>query len=563
MRAEESAMGKVFYALCKAIDTPLSLGCWLRYKYSHTELVSLDVNPRGYTNAADFHIDYSVVSYLKKFEDLNTGIDLKKVALQSFTTSESNCKETNGRFRHIATVKNSRLSSILYGAQRKIAMLLGCFSLFCVNGSYGWGPGATRDLTRARAFVDTKMSELPITVSRTCLGQLKSEIEQDLHWSSVILGCQPEGSYSLLDRNFLLVDSCKITTVPKNAKTDRVIAVEPRGNGFLQKGFGAFIRQRLRKVGIDLDNQGDNQFYASRAHKLGLATLDLRAASDTLSTGLVYHLLPYDWASAMDACRSRMAVMPDKSEIVLEKFSSMGNGFTFELETLVFWAIAQSTADYFGSKGVVSVYGDDIIVPSVIATDVSLALQFCGFSLNDEKSFFEGPFFESCGRHYFNGVDVTPAYQKEPLISDLSHIRCGNRLIRLAFRLGQQRRLDIRIKPAWLSVQRMAEQVHPGVSQFQLPFGSEGDDGWLQPYRSFDFKGIRISSSHGIRCRVLSTVHRKLPACDAALLAWSYRRGVVTSSPFLGEVSITRTSQVRPTYRKVIPYGRFSVTWDR
>ncbi len=538
-----SDMGEVFFALCKTVDSPVSLGAWLRYKYSHTELASMELNPRDYTEARVFQADYMVSSYLSKYKGLDTGVDLEAAALQKFTSSEEACAETNKRFRNLATIRSGWLHRVHHVAQRKIASLLGPFSLFCVDRRYGWGPGATLDISRRASCVDTKMCQLPITVSRSCKSMLRHEIESDLHWSAAILGSVPEGEFSLLDSCFELAESSRIATVPKNAKTNRVIAIEPRGNAFLQKGFGSYFRHRLRKVGVDLDDQTVNQRLASSANRLGLATLDLRAASDTISKEVVYSLLPYDWAASLDAVRTRRAEMPDGSSIVLEKFSSMGNGFTFELESLIFWSVLQGVMDVNNKYGAWAVYGDDLIIDRSISTDVCLALQFFGFTVNDQKSFFDGEFFESCGKHYFSGIEVTPVYQKE-VASDLSEaIRRANRLIRASSRFGPH--LDSRFKPAWECATR---GLPSGLS---IPFGDEGDDGVLRilgdpllPPLYSPYPGGR-RGFEGQSFGVLKHGTRSFVADDRSLLAFALR-----TQPFTGW-RILR-----------LPQGVFRVRWE-
>lgn len=545
---------EVFFALCKSVDSPVSLGAWLRFNYNQSELASMSIRPGDYRSAEDFHLDYSVVSFLSKWKGLRTGINLKESALSSFRSSEDSCKRTNHRLKNFASVENPRLHSIFHAAQRKIAKLLGPFDDSLIRNTCGWGPGATTDLIRRRAFLDTKICELPIPVSRSARSLLQSEIESDLHWSYVVLGHIPEGEYCLLPSVFREENECRITTVPKNAKTDRVIAIEPRGNSFLQKGFGGYIRMRLRKVGIDLDDQSLNQRLAKAAVTEGLATLDLKAASDTVSNELVWALLPYDWAASLDAVRSRYAVLPDDERIRLEKFSSMGNGFTFELETLLFWALSSATKEFCSIDGPVAVYGDDIIVPRDVAPSLIEVLAFAGFVTNDSKSFIDGLFFESCGHHYFDGIDVTPAYQKEEIVDDRTLIRMGNRLIRLSFRCGNSKRLHSKILPAWRAAFRQRTHL-----RWAIPFGTPGDDGWALPYEAFPFR-FGSNSNHGVKCRVATVKQKTFVANDSALLAWSLRRGVATESPFMG--SLSRADEDSPpsdAFRWVIPTGQFSV----
>jgi hypothetical protein len=111
----------------------------------------------------------------------------------------------------------------------------------------------------------------------------------------------------------------------------------------------------------------------------------------------------------------------------------MGNGFTFELESLIFYALMRTVSYYRGYQGVISVYGDDLIIPSGMYEDASWVLKEFGFSLNPEKSFAAGPFRESCGGHYHLGEDVTPFYLKRPATRLTDVIRVANQLRRWAF----------------------------------------------------------------------------------------------------------------------------------
>lgn len=551
-------IGEVFFALCKSIDTPVSLGCWLRYKYSHTELASCSIEPRNYSDYATFYKDYICVSYLSKYSGLDTGIDLEAVALQKFTTSEAACRRTNIRLRS-EIGSRTRFEQYIHTARRKISRLLGEFSVDKISCHYGWGPGASTDLRRSMAQLDRKMCELPIPVTRSARSLLASEMGSDLHWSAQILGVMPEGDFSFLPHVFLLNEECRIETVPKNAKTHRVIAIENRGNSFLQKGFGGYFRKRLRKVGVDLDNQELNQENARLAFSEGLATLDLKAASDTISVEAVWLLLPYDWAASLDAVRSRFALQKDGSVIKLEKFSSMGNGFTFELESLIFWALAQTISE-FGSGKQVSIYGDDIICASEDYDELVLLLNHCGFEVNMDKSYSDGLFYESCGKHFFRGVDCTPAYQKETLDDDTCIIRAGNRLLRLGVRLCSGLGIDRTVFAPWKVLRRLS------MSDCAIPFSLQGDDGWSLPRSEFppikySRKAVRDGWEPGILCKVHKPRRQTLPAIEGSLLAWSLRRGVKTDSPYNGNLTVSSSVLRSVGFRQVIPDRSFELTW--
>jgi hypothetical protein len=215
--------------------------------------------------------------------------------------------------------------------------------------------------------------------------------------------------------------SCgKLVFVPKNAKTMRPIVVEPNLNGLAQKGIGTFIKDRLLRIAsLNLRDQTRNREAAYRGSVDGsLATIDLASASDTLSLGCVAELLPTEWFDFLGRYRTGEVQTDSGDIIVLEKFSSMGNGYTFELESLIFWALSYGCCRALDlDLSEVSVFGDDIIVPTAAYDLLKECLEWYGFEVNTEKSYHEGPFRESCGADWFRGCDVRPFYLRK-LISD-------------------------------------------------------------------------------------------------------------------------------------------------
>ena len=503
------SMREVFFALCKKVDSPVSLGAWLRFEHDQLALAKMEINPRDYHDAEAFAADYLVVSFLSKWKGLKTGLDLEAEALSKFITSENICFKTNQRIRKARCEPIDQFTAtIISMARRKISALIGPCSLFKIEPWLGWGPGATYEIPRRRAFVDTKMAELPFAVTPAAEELFTSVVGCDLHWSQAVKG-------TLTTK----VDRCRIAAVPKNAKTHRIIAVEPRANSFLQKGVGGYFRERLKRVGVNLDDQSLNQDGARRAFEEGLATLDLKAASDTVAIEVVYDLLPIEWALLLDDLRSPKAEMPDGTVRVLEKFSSMGNGFTFELESMIFWAITSSVSDVLTPGGTVLIYGDDIICQARCAQQVVECLAFLGFTVNEEKSFITGNFFESCGKHFFQGKEVTPIYQKETIESEVELLRLGNRLIRYAFHRSSGNTLLGWTSSAWEYVLRSATWSR----YYQVPLGTLGDDGWVVPADRFFVR--RQDVNLGISCKVMVFPSRSLPAHEGVLLAWALRRG--------------------------------------
>lgn len=230
-------------------------------------------------------------------------------------------------------------------------------------------------------------------------------------------------------------ESSVLFTVPKNSEIDRVACKEPEINMYLQRGLGDFIRGRLRRSGIDLNDQTRNQDLARLGSKTrSHATMDLSSASDTVSTTLVRLLLPHAWFETLDDLRVKSVRMPDGSLHQLEMFSSMGNGFTFELETLIFWSLARAVATSIRRRGRILVYGDDIVAPKDVVLALGRVLHWFGFKVNVKKTFVRGPFRESCGGHYLNGMDVTPVYFRKRIQSMSEVIQLGNQLTRWVLR---------------------------------------------------------------------------------------------------------------------------------
>jgi hypothetical protein len=221
-------------------------------------------------------------------------------------------------------------------------------------------------------------------------------------------------------------------TVPKKVDIDRPACKEPDINMWLQKGIGSYIRRALLKNRINLNDQSINRSLARRGSiSHDLATLDLSSASDSVTRELVSQFLPVTWFTLLDSVRSPVTII-DGDMHNNEMFSSMGNGFTFELESLLFYVLARAVAYFRGVSGIVSVYGDDIICPTGMYHYLTHVLGVFGFQVNPDKSWSHGPFRESCGGHYYNGYDITPFYLRGPITTLPDVIDTANKLRRWA-----------------------------------------------------------------------------------------------------------------------------------
>lgn len=223
------------------------------------------------------------------------------------------------------------------------------------------------------------------------------------------------------------VETNRVETVPKNWKTDRTIACEPEGNLPFQLAFDGYAKGRLRKIGIDLRDQSRNQRLALESSVTEeFVTVDMKNASGTICYNAVAWLLHPDWFKILDQLRSPK-YRGSCGEGTYHMFSSMGNGSTFALETLIFAAACHAA----GSRKY-SVYGDDIIIEPEYYEKFLQLVDFFGFTVNKEKTFTSGPFRESCGMDAYDGVNVTPVYIRNICLRKASLCHLVNTLVPLS-----------------------------------------------------------------------------------------------------------------------------------
>jgi hypothetical protein len=392
--------------------------------------------------------------FLSKYPGFSWG-NPREAAVRSFHQSEKECELTNSRIRAHITQGYESLSQMPYirRAQEIIGNVLGRFSWQDVIDFGRWGPGVTSSVKGLRLHASVKFGAQP-DVTPAFAKTACNLVSACPSWSSLLIGVDyPKWACPLPN----IVTGNRVTFVPKNAKTDRAIAIEPHLNIWFQLGIGRLIRMRLQKFGLDLDTQEVNQRLAALGSiDDSLSTIDLERASDTLSWRTVMLLLPPLWFEALDRARSQFGALPGEGWKPYQKFSSMGNGFTFELESLIFWALCSSVAQLNGYNSFwVQSFGDDIVIPSGIYDEVTSLLAFLGFTVNHEKSYRSGPFRESCGKDYLRGSLVRPVYLKEIPDTPLAWIKIANNLKRLAHSWTGYNGLDSRLKPAWEFAARM------------------------------------------------------------------------------------------------------------
>ncbi len=404
---------RVIEALRTSLVPMISFDDWFAY-------ANHDIDPGRYSSRETFIRDYVFVSFLRKWKGLkDKRINPEWTAFSSWLDAEKLCFRTNKRLESEAsTGLYSVAPSIISGAQRKIAQILGRLDYDRIAELCRFGGGATTDLPRGSTHA--KKSLRP-SITFDAIPAACRVLARDEYLGSLV---GPLKTLKVLEAN-------RMVMVPKTVKTHRPIAAEPTLNSFIQQGIGRYIRERLQRFGVDLNDQTINQVYASIAQAEGFSTIDLSSASDTLCTNLVKLLLPREWFELLDSVRCKKTKYKGKT-FVLSKFSSMGNAFTFELESMIFYALVSEVC----TGGVSSVYGDDIVVKDDDYRHVVEILTWSGFKINEHKSYTAGShFYESCGKHYFDGAEVTPCYQKDVCTRPHDYVRLHNRLVRAGIRL--------------------------------------------------------------------------------------------------------------------------------
>lgn len=391
-----------------------------------------------------FRSDYQATVLFSKLPSPVENPALKAAAIEGFFEGEKRLEAFNNLWLNESKVEAilSNQGVDLQELKRIVKSILGRAPTLRTLAKRGsWSSGSSFLLRRGRSDEAAKCEfgvscTLPLAkaINDVCLPEDLSLI----NWSS----------------RWVLAPGNLLDTVPKDIAKDRSIAKEPEINMFFQKAIGDTIRRCLLHVGIDLNDQSNNQWCALNAMRLGLATLDLRNASNSICWGLVYCLLPPDWRDLIFLTRSERGTWNTRQDVragvaewhEYQMISSMGNGFTFELESLIFFSIclACGVPDYK-----CYIYGDDIIIPQADCDKVIPVLETCGFEINIEKSFTQGTFFESCGVYSFEGVDVTPIKIKELLNGPKDYIVLANKIRWFSHICTQFIDCDRRYLPAW------------------------------------------------------------------------------------------------------------------
>lgn len=248
----------------------------------------------------------------------------------------------------------------------------------------------------------------------------------------------------------------RLTFVPKNYKTMRSICMEPLVYQWAQQGVRLWY-EKIFDTGILKDNvflkdQGVNQRAAQYGSRTKLCdTIDLSSASDSVSWKLVKNIFPAKVLKHLLATRTKEVELPTGDIFSMEKYAPMGSALCFPVQTSLYasiiimigiaerWGIDWREPGSFDNINIkvaykatfntnfnqktqrytpFYVYGDDIVCDNKLTSNIVEALTRLGFKVNEEKSFTGSQSYrESCGKHFFDGVDVTPYSFKTKKVS--------------------------------------------------------------------------------------------------------------------------------------------------
>lgn len=509
-------------------------------------VTELDLVSFGMPDNQDPHFrdSYLLKEILRKYPDFDLGIDTVLIAKKSFYEDEAINAASNDRL--LGSSPNGSVARVISYAQRKIAQVLGRFDEEAFWTGWRFGPHSTLSLPRDLASVYEKMTLHEPYVTSGAYRLAAELLSREPVLAAMMAGSEalfPEKPVSIDIRRMLrIADYDRWVGVPKNAKTARGIGIPADLNVMLQLSLGRMMRAALYRHGVDLSDQSINQRRAFLGSQNGqLATIDVRAASQSIVSGLVYRLigaLSHDeldprWYQALEALRSPFTLIGGELH-ENEFFSAMGNGYTFELESLIFWALSCGVCHILDIDQDVTVYGDDIILPSEGVPLLIEVFDFCGFRINADKSFWDRGdlhhFRESCGKHFRDGVDVSPFYVDDKLDNPDSILLLANNLHRWACHTGYR---DGRVLPVWAWV---VSHLDSGYLDATIPMG-EANDGlivdvdsrsaWAAPVflSSRDGKLRRFPCGNyvGIQVRTAQLVHREGALDDGdRYLRWLY-----------------------------------------
>lgn len=441
---------------------------WIRSR-NIAKLSSIDAEVVGaYRSLPLCRFTRQVAAFFKKNTVFSDDDICNLAAEHSFFEAEQSCKETNIRldswdFNNPGVDIDPELAHDIHTLQNIITNVLGDIGPFHNNilnyVKVTSGATATRKRRVSRPFEKMNLRNIPTT----------RRARKYATWLLKSLGFK-KFKFNIQEHN-------RVEVVLKNWKTHRTIACENEINTTFQLAFDGYVKDRLIPFGIDLSDQSKNFEMARQASiSDSNATVDMKQASDTIAYNVVCLLLPFEWFQYLDTFRSPLGHGFGRT-FSYEKFSSMGNGSTFTIESLIFGSICKLVSE--GKEW--ATYGDDLIVPKESLPRLTKIMEFLGFKINHDKTFAQGFFRESCGGDFYDGVNVTPFYVRNKLRNVPELVHQVNGLAAIALPEGR----------LWKYLMELTVKE-------KLP---------LAPYSDDSVAGVHVSVRYAYEKKMIKTTH--------------------------------------------------------
>lgn len=257
------------------------------------------------------------------------------------------------------------------------------------------GPGASVQ-AKGNDFY-TKLFASPLSSSCNSLAVwYRYLVSSDYTWSR-----GEQNRQELYGSEDSIVQGSHLSIVPKNNETGRCICTEPSINMLFQLSAGKALEKRLLEAyGIGLETEPfKNQALARLGSRNGnFATIDLKSASDSLSMRMLEYVLPPTMLRELCRLRSPQTRIPGLGWFDLPIISTMGNGYTFPLQTILFTCVLHAAYRFHGIRLITGpssnfgVFGDDIVCDVRVYKTLVNALNVLGFTVNMDKSFLKDRF---------------------------------------------------------------------------------------------------------------------------------------------------------------------------
>lgn len=388
---------------------------------------SMDLNTLF--NEGDFET-YFISNLLKKVENVDVGVNPDDEAITDFSRFLVESPERLVPLKLGLGGDYARFQSILENWMRLLSEIFIDFREYNIVPRHTYGATLTTS-RRSSLFARVKAGE-------------GSAIVRDLDVVRSIPLIGDDASYHT-----------QLMCVPKTAFISRIIGTQPANLLAVQNGVGDYMTNVLkRKLGIDITTaQVLHRDLAQMASvDFCLSTIDQRKASDNISRTLCSAILPRKLFQFLDKI-SPPTIKLGGMTSTPDMMCPAGNGYIFPFQTILYATLVHSIQMSYGIRGLVKVYGDDLICAPATAEHVVNIFPLFGLTINVSKSFIHDGPRESCGGDFIHGSNVRGLYVKhipQSHQSTLEWIRVINGIRRIGYYNNDGRWRSDAFRSLWL-----------------------------------------------------------------------------------------------------------------